>query len=112
MKIVTAIIQPNRTDEVKSSLEKAGVHGITVSDVRGFGRQKGHTEIYRGAEYKVDFIPKTRVEVVCDDQDAQVVANIILNAANSGNIGDGKIWISHVEDLIRIRTGERGPAAI
>ncbi|MDR2508727.1 MAG: P-II family nitrogen regulator [Candidatus Ancillula sp.] len=112
MKLVTAIIQPNRTEDVKVNLEKAGVHGITVSDVRGFGRQKGHTEIYRGAEYKVDFIPKTRIEVVCDDQDAGVVASIILNAAASGNIGDGKIWITHVEELVRIRTGERGAAAI
>jgi len=112
MRLVTAIIKPFKLDEVKQALEAFGVTGMTVSEASGYGRQRGHSEVYRGAEYKVDFVPKVRVEVVVDDLDANDVAMVILKAAQTGRIGDGKIWTVPVEDVIRVRTGERGPDAL
>src|ERR671913_890802 len=109
MKLVTAIVKPFKLDDVKNALELIGVAGLTVSEVEGFGRQRGHTEVYRGAEYQVDFVPKVRVEVVVDDADAQGVVDAIVKAARTGKIGDGKLWITEVEQLVRIRTGEMGP---
>ncbi len=112
MKLVTAIIKPFKLEDVKEALKAAGVAGITVSEVQGFGRQGGHTEVYRGAEYQVDFVPKVRVEVVVDVFDAEKVANVIVEAARTGKIGDGKVWISDVDRLIRIRTGELDADAV
>jgi nitrogen regulatory protein P-II 1 len=112
MKLVTAIVKPHRLDEVKDALREIGVNGLTTTDVEGFGRQRGHTEVYRGAEYQVDFVPKVRVEVVVDDADAQGVVDAIVKAARTGKIGDGKLWVSDVDRLIRIRTGEMGPDAL
>jgi nitrogen regulatory protein P-II 1 len=112
MKLVTAIVKPHRLDEVKDALREIGVNGLTTTDVEGFGRQRGHTEVYRGAEYQVDFVPKVRVEVVVDDVDAQGVVDAIVKAARTGKIGDGKLWVTQVEHLIRIRTGEMGPDAL
>jgi nitrogen regulatory protein P-II 1 len=112
MKKIEAIIKPFKLDEVKEALSKEGVQGMTVSEVRGFGRQRGHTELYRGAEYVVDFLPKVKLEILVEDEKAGVVVDTILNAARTGRIGDGKIFISPVEDAVRIRTGERGEEAI
>ena len=112
MKLVTAIIKPFKLDDVKAALDTAGAHGITVSEVQGYGRQRGHTEVYRGAEYNIDFVPKLRVEVLTDDEDAGRVLDVILQAARTGKIGDGKAWITSVEDVTRIRTGERGVDAL
>ena len=112
MRLVTAVIKPHNLTPVQEALKQAGVVGMTVSDVHGFGRQKGHTEVYRGAEYRVDFVPKVRVEVVCDDDDVDHVVEAIENAARTGKIGDGKIWVVPVEQLVRVRTGERGPSAL
>ena len=112
MKLVTAIIKPFKLDEVKQALEAYGITGMTVSESSGYGRQRGHSEVYRGAEYKVDFVPKVRVEVVVDDVDAGDVAMVILKAAQTGRIGDGKIWTVPVEDVTRVRTGERGLDAL
>lgn len=112
MKLVTAIIKPFRLDDVKEALRGLGVQGMTVSEVRGFGRQRGHTEVYRGAEYTVDFVPKARVEVVVDDEDVERVVDAIIGAARTEKIGDGKVWILPVEGLVRIRTGERGHDAL
>jgi nitrogen regulatory protein P-II 1 len=112
MKLVTAIIKPFKLDDVKTALKGAGVEGITVTEVRGFGRQGGHTETYRGAEYKIDFVPKVRVEVVIADDDVDRVIDAITGAANSGQIGDGKIWVSSVDRIVRIRTGEQDADAI
>lgn len=112
MKLVTAIIQPHRLDEVRAALEGAGVKGITVSEASGYGRQKGHTEVYRGAEYTVDLLPKVRVEVVLADGDAKAVVDAIVSAAQTGEIGDGKVWVSKVDDVVRVRTGERGAEAL
>jgi len=112
MKKITAVVKPFRVDEVKEALKSAGVAGMTVSEVQGFGRQAGHTEVYRGAEYEVDFVPKVRFELVVDDEDVQRLVDVIVAAAKTGKIGDGKIWISDVESVIRIRTGELGPDAI
>ena len=112
MKLVTAIIKPFKLDEVKQALEAYGITGMTVSEASGYGRQRGHSEVYRGAEYKVDFVPKVRVEVVVDDVDATDVMNVILKAAQTGKIGDGKIWTVPVEDVARVRTGERGLDAL
>lgn len=112
MRLVTAIIKPFRLDEVKQALEAYGITGMTVSEASGYGRQRGHSEVYRGAEYKVDFVPKVRVEVVVDDVDAAEVVNVILKAAQTGRIGDGKIWTVPVEDVTRVRTGERGLDAL
>ena len=112
MKLVTAIIKPHQLDEVKEALEAYGISGMTVSEASGYGRQRGHSEVYRGAEYTVDFVPKVRVEVLVDDIDAASVADVILKAAQTGRIGDGKIWSVPVQDVARVRTGERGVDAL
>ena len=112
MKLITAIIKPFKVDDVKEALTGLGSAGMTVSEVRGFGRQRGHTEVYRGAEYKVDFVPKVKIEVIVDDGDAQRVADAIVGAARTDQIGDGKVWISPLDNVIRIRTGEMGDDAI
>ncbi|HSV68194.1 MAG TPA: P-II family nitrogen regulator [Mycobacteriales bacterium] len=112
MRLVTAIVKPFKLDDVKHALETLGVHGLTVSEVQGFGRQKGHTEVYRGAEYTVDFVPKVRVEVLVDDHDAERVVDALITAARTGKIGDGKVWVTPVETLVRVRTGERGADAL
>ncbi len=112
MKLVVGIIKPFKLDEVKEALRSIGVNGLTATEVQGFGRQRGHTEVYRGAEYTVDFVPKIRVEVLVDDIDAGSVADVILKSAQTGRIGDGKIWTVPVEDVIRVRTGERGVEAL
>lgn len=112
MKKIEAIIKPFKLDDVKEALNGIGVHGITVTEVKGFGRQKGHTELYRGSEYKVDFVPKVRIEIVCADDSLAAILETIEKSARTGNIGDGKIFVSPVEEAIRIRTDERGEAAI
>ncbi|HVE21599.1 MAG TPA: P-II family nitrogen regulator [Acidocella sp.] len=112
MKKIEAIIKPFKLDEVKEALHEVGLQGITVVEAKGFGRQKGHTELYRGAEYVVDFLPKVKIEVVCADDVVERAVEAIMNAARTGRIGDGKIFISTVEEVIRIRTGEKGDAAI
>ncbi len=112
MKLITAIVKPHRIEEVKEALRDIGVSGLTTTDVEGFGRQRGHTEVYRGAEYQVDFVPKVKVEVLVADDDAQGVIDAIEKAARTGKIGDGKIWVTEAEQVIRIRTGERGPDAL
>ena len=111
MKLVTAIIKPHQLETVKEALEAYGISGMTISEASGFGRQKGHSEVYRGAEYTVDFVPKVRLEVLADDLDSSAVIDVILRAAQTGRIGDGKIWSVPVGDLVRVRTGERGVAA-
>ncbi len=112
MKKIEAIIKPFKLDEVKEALQEVGIQGLTVTEVKGFGRQKGHTELYRGAEYVVDFLPKIKLEVIVNDSDVQKVVEAIAKAAKTGRIGDGKIFIHPVEEVIRIRTGETGSAAI
>ncbi len=112
MKLVTAIVKPHKLDDVKSALADFGVKGLTISEASGYGRQKGKTEVYRGTEYTVDVVPKTRIEVLCDLFDAEDVANVIVSAARTGKIGDGKVWISEVDRVIRIRTGEVGEEAL
>jgi nitrogen regulatory protein PII len=112
MKLVTAIVKPFKLDDVKSALKTAGFQGMTVTEVRGFGRQGGHTETYRGAEYQIDFVPKARIELVVDDDRADAAVDVITTAAATGKIGDGKIWITGVDRLVRIRTGEEGSDAI
>jgi len=112
MKKIEAIIKPFKLDEVKEALSKQGIQGMTISEVKGFGRQKGHTELYRGAEYVVDFLPKIKVEVLVEDEKAAAIADAITTAARTGHIGDGKIFITSVDEVVRIRTGERGAAAI
>ncbi len=112
MKMIEAIIKPFKLQEVKEALTKAGVQGMTLTEVKGFGRQKGHTELYRGAEYSVDFLPKVKIEILVADDIAAKVVEVILDAARTGKIGDGKIFVSLVEEAIRIRTGEKGPDAI
>jgi nitrogen regulatory protein P-II 1 len=112
MKLVTAIVKPFVLEDVKGALEQLGVLGMTVSEVQGYGRQKGHTEVYRGAEYSVDFVPKVRVEVVADDALADKVVDAVVEAARTGKIGDGKVWVTPVDSVIRVRTGERGSDAV
>ena len=112
MKVVTAIVKPFKLDEVKEALKAAGVAGITVTEVQGFGRQAGHTEVYRGTEYQVDFVPKVRLELVVEEGDVDRVVEVIVNAARTGKIGDGKIWVSEVDRVVRIRTGEQGTDAL
>ena len=112
MKLVVAIIKPFKLDEVKEALRSIGVNGLTVTEVQGFGRQRGHTEVYRGAEYQVDFVPKVKVEVLADEDDVQLVADAIVKTARTGKIGDGKVWIQPVDQAWRIRTGEMGPDAV
>ena len=110
MKLITAIIQPHKLDDVKEALAAAGVHGLTVSEANGYGRQRGHTEVYRGAEYTVDLIPKIRVEVLSDDADAETLVGVIIKSA--GTVGDGKVWVAPLDSVARVRTGETGSAAI
>ena len=112
MKLITAIVKPFTLEDVKSALERIGVLGMTVSEVQGFGRQKGHTEIYRGAEYSVDFVPKIRVEVVVDEAQVDKTIDAVVEAARTGKIGDGKVWVTSVDTVIRVRTGERGLDAL
>jgi nitrogen regulatory protein P-II 1 len=112
MKLITAIIKPFKLDDVKEALKGAGVQGMTVTEVQGFGRQSGHTEVYRGAEYTVDFVPKVRIEVLVGDADAERVVGIITESAKTGKIGDGKIWLTDVSGVVRIRTGELDADAI
>ncbi|MGW7067515.1 P-II family nitrogen regulator [Streptomyces sp. NPDC054855] len=112
MKLVTAVIKPFRLDEVKTALQELGVQGLTVTEASGYGRQRGHTEVYRGAEYQVDLVPKVRVEVVVEDPDLDPVIDAIVRAASTGKIGDGKVWAVPVETVVRVRTGERGPDAV
>ena len=112
MKLVTAIVKPFKLDDIQDALKSAGVVGMTVSEVRGFGRQGGHTETYRGAEYKIDFVPKVKIDVVTEDDLVDAIVEAITGAASTGKIGDGKIWVTGVDDLVRIRTGERGADAV
>ncbi|RNI24293.1 P-II family nitrogen regulator [Flexivirga caeni] len=112
MKLVTAIIKPFKLDEVKEALETYGITGMTVSEVSGYGRQRGHSEVYRGAEYTVDFVPKIRLEAVVEDLDAASVVDVIVKTAQTGRIGDGKVWVVPIDDIVRVRTGERGEGAI
>ncbi|MGW1889028.1 P-II family nitrogen regulator [Streptomyces sp. NPDC002004] len=112
MKLITAIVKPFRLDEVKNALQELGIHGLTVTEASGYGRQRGHTEVYRGAEYRVDLVPKARIEVVVSDADADAVIEAVVRAAHTGKIGDGKVWAVPVETVVRVRTGERGPDAL
>ena len=112
MKLIKAIIKPFKLEEVKDALAEIGIEGMTVTEVKGFGRQKGHTEIYRGSEYTVDFLPKVMLEIVVDDEEAQKTAEVVANAAKTGKIGDGKIFVAPLEQVVRIRTGETGVEAI
>ena len=112
MRLVTALVKPFKLDDVKEALSELGLPGITITESKGFGRQRGHTEVYRGAEYTVEFVPKARIEVLTDDADARRVADVIVEAARTGQIGDGKVWISPVDTIIRVRTGELDHDAI
>jgi nitrogen regulatory protein P-II 1 len=112
VRLITAVIKPHKLDEVKAALESFGVQGLTVSEASGYGRQKGHTEVYRGAEYTVDLVPKVRVEVLVDDADAADVTEVVVKAAQTGRIGDGKVWVVPVDEVVRVRTGERGADAL
>lgn len=112
MKLVTAVIKPFKLDDVKEALKSAGVVGVTVTEVRGFGRQGGHTETYRGTEYQVDFLPKVKVEVILDDADVDAAVEAIVSSARTDKIGDGKVWVTTIDELVRIRTGERGSEAV
>ena len=112
MKLVTAVIKPHKWEDVRAALETVGVTGMTVSEVSGYGRQKGHTEVYRGAEYDIALVPKIRVEIVVDDQDVDAVTDAIVRAAQTGQIGDGKVWVAPVETVVRVRTGDRDELAI
>jgi nitrogen regulatory protein P-II 1 len=112
MKLITAIIKPFKLDDVRQALDAAGIHGLTVTEASGYGRQRGHTEVYRGAEYTVDLVPKVRVEVVVDDESASAVVDTIVDAARTGRIGDGKVWVVPVESVVRVRTGEHGHDAL
>jgi nitrogen regulatory protein P-II 1 len=112
VKLITAIIKPFKLDDVKDALKAAGVVGLTVTEVRGFGRQGGHTETYRGTEYQIDFVPKVKLEIIVDDVVAERVLETIVDAARTDKIGDGKVWVTTVDELVRIRTGERGPDAV
>ncbi|CAL9312156.1 P-II family nitrogen regulator [Streptomyces sp. SudanB182_2057] len=112
MKLITAVVKPYRLDEVKAALRELGVHGLTVTEASGYGRQRGHTEVYRGAEYRVDLVPKARIEVVVEDAVADDVIDAVVRAARTGKIGDGKVWAVPVETVVRVRTGERGPDAL
>uniref|UniRef100_UPI00404AF914 P-II family nitrogen regulator n=1 Tax=Candidatus Planktophila sp. TaxID=2175601 RepID=UPI00404AF914 len=112
MKLITAILKPSKLDDVKDALHAVGINGMTVSEASGFGRQGGHTEVYRGAEYTVNLVPKVRLEVLVDDKDADSVLGVIVKSASTGSIGDGKVWTTPVDQVIRVRTGERGSEAI
>jgi len=112
VKLIVGIVKPFKLDDVKDAVKDLGVQGLTVSDVQGFGRQRGHTEVYRGAEYSIDFVPKVRVEILVDDADVERVAQQLVETARTGKIGDGKVWVVPVENVWRIRTGESGPDAL
>ena len=112
MKLITAIVKPFTLEDVKTGLEQAGILGMTVSEVQGYGRQKGHTEVYRGAEYTVDLVPKVRLEVLVEDDDADSVIDVVVKAAQTGRIGDGKVWVVPVDSVVRVRTGERDEDAL
>jgi nitrogen regulatory protein P-II 1 len=112
MKLVTAVIKPHKWEDVRAALETIGITGMTVSEVSGYGRQKGHTEVYRGAEYDIALVPKIRLEIVVDDQDVDAVSDAIVSAAQTGQIGDGKVWVAPVESVVRVRTGDRNELAI
>ena len=112
MKLITAIIKPHQLDEVKEALEAFGIQGMTISEAQGYGRQRGHSEVYRGAEYTVDFVPKLRLELLVDDRDARDVMDLVVRQASTGRIGDGKVWSIPVEEVVRVRTGERGVDAL
>jgi nitrogen regulatory protein P-II 1 len=112
MKLVTAVIKPHRLDEVRAALEAFGVSGMTITEASGYGRQKGHTEVYRGAEYEVDLVPKVRLEIVVDDADVDDIVEVVTKSAHTGKIGDGKVWVTAVEAVVRVRTGETGPEAL
>jgi nitrogen regulatory protein P-II 1 len=112
VKLVTAIVKPHRIDQVKEALRDIGVNGLTTTDVEGFGRQRGHTEVYRGAEYQVDFVPKVKIEIIVGDDDVAGVVDAVVKAARTGKIGDGKLWVTEIDQVIRIRTGEMGPDAL
>ncbi|CAM3962228.1 P-II family nitrogen regulator [Corynebacterium belfantii] len=112
MKLVTAIVKPFTLTDIKDALEQVGVHGMTVTETQGFGQQKGHTEVYRGAEYALDFVPKIKIEIVINDDLLDDVVKAIVDSAHTGKIGDGKVWVTTVDDLIRVRTGERGDSAV
>ncbi|MGO8869814.1 MAG: P-II family nitrogen regulator [Acidimicrobiales bacterium] len=112
MKLIVAVVKPFKLDEVKEGLKALGVHGMTLTEAQGFGRQRGHTEVYRGAEYEVEFVPKIRLEVLVDDAQVEEVMSTIVDTAGTGKIGDGKVWVIAVEDVIRVRTGERGSDAL
>ena len=112
MKLITAIVKPFKLEEVKEALQRFGVHGITVSEASGYGRQRGHTEVYRGAEYTVDLVPKLRVEVLCEDDDVDALVDVVVKAAVTGKVGEGKVWVTPVEEVVRVRTGERGGPAL
>ena len=112
MKLITAVIKPFKLDDVREALSECGVEGMTVTEIKGFGRQKGHTELYRGAEYQVDFIPKTKIEIAVDDDQTDKIVDTIISTANTDSIGDGKIFVSDLVDVVRIRTGERGSGAL
>ena len=112
MKLITAIVKPFKLDDVKDALKSSGVVGMTITEVRGFGRQGGHTETYRGTEYQIDFVPKVKLEIVVDDAVVDAVVEAVVAAGRTEKIGDGKVWVTNVDDLVRIRTGERGPDAV
>jgi nitrogen regulatory protein P-II 1 len=112
MKLVTAVVKPHKWEDVRAALESVGITGMTVSEVSGYGRQKGHTEVYRGAEYDISLVPKVRIEIVVDDVDVDSVVDTIVQAAQTGRIGDGKVWVASVESVVRVRTGEQDEAAI
>ena len=112
MKLITAIVKPHRVADIKDALQSAGVRGMTVSEVSGFGRQKGHTEVYRGAEYTVDLVPKVRIEVLVEDADMDAIVDVIVKSAGTGAIGDGKVWVTPVDTVVRVRTNERGHDAL
>lgn len=112
MKLVTAIVKPFKLEDVKTALELHGIEGLTITEVQGFGRQRGHTEVYRGAEYQVDFVPKIKIDVLVSDEQATAVVDSLVEAARTGQIGDGKVWVTDVQDLVRVRTGERGSDAL
>jgi nitrogen regulatory protein P-II 1 len=112
MKLIVAVVKPYKLDEVKTALQAFGVHGLTVAEASGYGRQRGHTEVYRGAEYTVDLVPKVRIELLAEDHDVEDLLNVITKAAQTGKIGDGKVWVTPVETVVRVRTGERGAEAL
>jgi nitrogen regulatory protein P-II 1 len=112
MKLITAIIKPHKLDEVKNALQAFGVHGLTVTEASGYGRQRGHTEVYRGAEYTIDLVPKIKLDLLAEDHDAETLIDVIVKAAQTGKIGDGKVWVTPVESVVRVRTGERGADAL